>query len=203
MNIKKFDKGMVAANCYVLSGKNEAVVIDPGVNEKMIVDYLVENHLDLKYIVFTHAHIDHILHSRQLKRLTGAKTVIHEDDNALLTDSHKNGAFLFGLTHQYDLADMTVRDNDIISLSDFELKVIHTPGHTPGGICLYHDACLFTGDTLFYLSIGRTDLGMGDYDEIIHSIKDKLFTFPDEVVVYPGHGKNTTIGFEKNNNAYV
>ncbi|MBN2851248.1 MAG: MBL fold metallo-hydrolase [Clostridia bacterium] len=203
MNIKKFDRGMVAANCYILSDENEAVVIDPGVSEKIIMEYLEENQLKLKFIVFTHAHIDHILHSKELKQMTGAKTVIHELDNPLLTDSFKNGAFLFGLNNQYEQADITVKDNDVISFSNVTLTVIHTPGHTPGGMCLYYDNCLFTGDTLFYLSIGRTDLGMGDFHDIIHSIKEKLFTYQDDVVVYPGHGKNTTIGFEKKNNTYI
>ena len=203
MNIKKFDKGMLAANCFLLYKNNEAIVIDPGVKAEYILAFLNENKIRLKYIVFTHAHIDHILHSKKLKDKTSARIIVHELDNELLIDSYKNGSLLFGLNKKFDNGDILVNEKDKIKFADIELDIIHTPGHTPGGICIYYDKHMFTGDTLFYMSIGRTDLGMGNHQQLLDSIKNKLFQYDDDVIIYPGHGTNSTIGFEKNNNTYL
>jgi len=203
MKIKKIAKGMLSANCYILYKNGEAVVIDPGVKAKIIIDFLLENKLSIKYIIFTHGHIDHILYAKELKEETNAKTVVHYLDNELLMNSYKNGAYLFGLNNKFESADILVQDGEQIEFSDIKLNIIHTPGHTPGGICIRYNKHLFSGDTLFYMSIGRTDLGMGDYEQLIDSIKNKLFVLPDSTIVYPGHGKNTTIEDEKRDNLYV
>ncbi|MCK5812086.1 MAG: MBL fold metallo-hydrolase [Clostridiales bacterium] len=203
MKIKKFDKGMVSSNCYVISSKNEAIVIDPGVSEQYILDYINEEQLMINTIVFTHGHIDHILHVEELKKATNAKVAVHFLDNEILTDSYKNGAYLFGLTNKFNKGDILLQSDDYISFGNKKLVVITTPGHTPGSICLKVDNHVFTGDTLFYLSIGRTDLGMGDQQALEKSITEKLLTLPDETIIYPGHGKQSTIGYEKKHNTFI
>jgi len=203
MKVKKIAKGMLSANCYILYKDSEAVVIDPGVKAKVIIEFLKENKLSLKYIIFTHGHIDHILYAKELKNETNAEIVVHYLDNELLVDSYKNGAYLFGLNNKFENGDILVRDGDQLIFSNIKLDIIFTPGHTPGGICIRYKEQLFSGDTLFYMSIGRTDLGMGDHEQLIDSIKNKLFVLSDSTIVYPGHGKNTTIGDEKRENLYI
>lgn len=203
MKIKKFDQGMISANCYVISDNDEAIVIDPGVKEQYILDYVNEQQLLITTIVFTHGHIDHILHVEELKKATNALVAVHSLDNELLTDSFKNGAYLFGLSNKFSKGDILLHNNDNIPFGDKELIVIETPGHTPGSICLKVDNHVFTGDTLFYLSVGRTDLGMGDQQALQQSINEKLLTLPDETIIYPGHGKQSTIVFEKKHNTFI
>lgn len=203
MNIKKFDNGMLAANCYVVDFIKKCIVIDPGVKSDDIIKYTNEKNLEIEYIIYTHAHIDHVLHGDELRDKTKAKVIIHEIDNPLLSDDMKNGALLFGLNNKFGEADILVKDKDTITIEGYDIEIIHTPGHTPGGICIKIDNIVFSGDTLFYNSIGRTDLGAGDTQDLMNSIKNKLFKLDGETIVYPGHGKHTIIQEEKDNNMFV
>lgn len=196
--------GSLQVNCYIIGCEKtkEAVVIDPGDNYDNIAKVLDDNDLDLKYIVITHAHFDHIGANAQLKKKTGAKIILHEDDKTLF-EKLKIQADMFGFdVNPSPPADILVKDGDKIEFGELNLDVIHTPGHSPGCMSLKIDNKVFTGDTLFSNSIGRTDLPGGSFDHIISSIKEKLFVLRDDTIVYPGHGSSTTVGAEKSDNPY-
>ncbi len=198
--------GPLAVNCYVTASETtrEAAVIDPGGDAGKISDVLRKDNLKLKYIILTHAHFDHAGAAAELQEETGAQVLAHEKDALLLKNTDAQAA-LFGMqTSRPPRPDYFLKGGDSIKIGDVEMEVIETPGHTPGGISLYvKDAkVVFTGDTLFWGSIGRTDLPGGDFNTIIHSLKDKLGRLPDDTKVYPGHGDDTTIGLEKQQNPY-
>ena len=166
-------------------------------------DVIDAEKLTLKYIILTHAHYDHIHFLPEYKETYPmAKVVIHELDNAMLGSPRLNASVLFGPAHVYDKADVAVQDGDELMLGDAILSVIHTPGHTPGGICILTENMLFSGDTLFYAGFGRTDLGAGDVKLMAASI-DKLYAMDPTITVYPGHGTKTTIGRERDENPYM
>ncbi|MHB8173041.1 MAG: MBL fold metallo-hydrolase [Nitrospirota bacterium] len=198
--------GALAVNCYIVGSAetNEAAVIDPGDDAAKITAILQKNNLKLKYIIFTHAHFDHAGAAKELHDETNAEVMVHEKDALLLKNTDAQAA-LFGMhAGEPPKPDYFLKGGDIIKIGDVEMEVIETPGHTPGGISLYvkNASAVFTGDTLFWGSIGRTDLPGGDYNTIIHSLKDELGKLPDDTTVYPGHGDDTTIGFEKQQNPY-
>ncbi len=203
MVYKRLMTGMFSSNCYIIGDKGEGAVIDPGVECGEIMAAVAELGLNIKYIILTHVHIDHVCHMDELREKTGASVAAHADDAVYLSNPRLNGSALFGLAKAFGDADITVKDGDILKVGEMELQIIHTPGHSAGGICIKAENRLFSGDTLFRMSIGRTDLGNGDYDELINSIKTKLMVLEDEVEVYPGHGTATTIGYERANNPYV
>ena len=198
--------GPLAVDCYIAGSETtrEAAVIDPGGDAGKIIEALQKNNLKLKYIILTHAHFDHAGAAAELQEETGAQVMVHEKDAILLKNTDAQAA-LFGMqTSRPPKPDYFLRGGDNIKIGDVEMEVIETPGHTPGGISLYvKDAgVVFTGDTLFWGSIGRTDLPGGDFNTIIHSLKDKLGRLPDDTKVYPGHGDDTTIRLEKQQNPY-
>lgn len=203
MQIIKLTSNMLSSNCYIVVSKKEAIVIDPSIEPEFILNKTNEHNTFIKKIIFTHAHIDHIFYSSQLSELTKAQTYGHKDDLCLYNDEHKNGSILFGMRKKFMIYDNELKDNDIITFGDKKAKIIHTPGHTKGCICILIDNYLFTGDTLFFESIGRTDLYTGDMDMLFDSIKNKLYKLPDETVILPGHGIKSTIKHEKENNPYV
>lgn len=202
MFLKRLMTGMLSSNCYIIGDEGEAAVIDPGVEGAEIAKILEAQKLSLKYIVLTHAHIDHILSMEEVRNTCGGSVVIHEEDAALLGNAMFNGSALFGLNKVFKAADLCVKDGDTLELGGLKLEILHTPGHTPGSICVKIGNNLFTGDTLFKLGIGRTDLGAGDQDKMIQSLK-KLMELEDSILVYPGHGSSTDIGYERNNNTYL
>ncbi len=202
MYLKRLMTGMLSSNCYIIGDAGEAAVIDPGVEHKEIVQLLEEQKLCLKYIILTHAHIDHILYMDELRSECGGKVVVHEADELLLGNAVLNGAVLFGLNIVFGNADLCVRDGETLKLGGINLEIIHTPGHTPGGLCVKVQNNLFTGDTLFRLGIGRTDLGAGDYGKLRNSLKE-LMKLDSCLKVYPGHGLETDIGYERENNKYL
>ncbi len=202
MFLKRIATGMVSSNCYILGDSGEAAVIDPGVEQEDIIQILEAQNLTLKYIILTHAHIDHILHMEELLNACGGKTVIHAEDAPLLGNAMLNGSMLFGLTKVFRDADLQVKDGDRLELGGLKLEIIHTPGHTPGSICVRAEDCIFTGDTLFRLSVGRTDLGAGDHDRLMNSLR-RLMKLEEGLKVYPGHGSASDIGYEKENNTYL
>lgn len=203
MIVKRLPTGMLSSNCYIIGDNGEAVIIDPGVESSEILDNVKGLGLEVKYILLTHSHIDHICYMSEVRESTGAKIVIHEKDAVNLSSSWHNGSALFGLDKKFGSPDMMVKDGDTINIGGLTLEIIHTPGHTPGGICIKAEENLFTGDTLFRMSIGRTDLGNGDYNELMDSIKGKLMKLDDDIIVYPGHGASTTIGEERNKNPFI
>lgn len=205
MIIKQLTVGPIMANCYILGCERtrEAAVIDPGDETDKILMSLASEKLTLKHILNTHGHFDHVGGNRRLKDATGADLLIHAADAAMLAQLSASAA-AFGLSAQNSPPpDRTVAEGDRVTFGDIALTVLHTPGHTPGGISFHTDRCVFVGDALFYGSIGRTDFPGGDYDTLIASIRTKLFTLDDDTTVYTGHGPATTVGQEKRSNPFV
>lgn len=197
--------GMLEANCYIYGDADtkEVVVIDPGAEEEKIVRRILENQYVVKYIIATHGHSDHISGIKFLKEKTNAKVAIHENDADYLNDARKNLSAYMGTESIQGEADILLKEGDILTVGKHSLQIIHTPGHTQGGVCILSGNILFSGDTLFQDSIGRTDLPGGNYEQLISSIKEKLLTLDENVKVYPGHGGQTTIKHEKNHNPYL
>ena len=197
--------GPLQANCYLLYDKEggEAVIIDPGYNGKEFIEILNEKNLKLKYIILTHGHGDHIGGVAELLSTLKTELLIHKDDEEMLTDKIKSGTVIIGYPDVNVSATVFINDGDELSLGEEKLNIIHTPGHTKGGISILAGKKLFVGDTLFNGSVGRTDFPGGSFEELKNSIQNKLFTLSEDVVVYPGHGGATTIKKEKNSNPYV
>ncbi|MDD5603158.1 MAG: MBL fold metallo-hydrolase [Eubacteriales bacterium] len=198
-------EGMLASNTYIIGQKGGCgAAVDAGADTGEIIKVLDREKIELKYILLTHAHLDHIVSMDRLREKTGARILIHEDDAPLLSDPVNNGAMLFGRKDAFKAPDILVKDGDTLDLGEVVLNIIHTPGHTPGGICILcgDKGLLFTGDTLFKLSVGRTDLGNGNSCQLGISLK-KIIKLPDDTVVYPGHGEATTIGYERQRNPYL
>ena len=205
MIINTLAVGPLMANCFILGCEKtlNAAVIDPGDDVDQILLSLAESKFKLNYIINTHGHFDHAGGNNKLKLATKASILIHKLDAPMLVQL-ANSASHFGLSVENSPApDKLLEDDDLISFGNITLKVIHTPGHSPGGISLFHDGSLFVGDTLFAGSIGRTDFEGGDYDQLINSVQKKLFLLGDDTKVYTGHGGETTIGQEKSYNPFV
>lgn len=205
MIIKELAVGPIMANCFILGcdETGEAVVIDPGDESEKILLALAESQLTVKHLLNTHGHFDHVGANGKMKEVTGADLMIHPLDAPMLGQLTMAAAS-FGLSAQNSPdADVELNDGDTISFGKYELKVIHTPGHSPGGVSFYKDGHVFVGDTLFSGSIGRTDLPGGDYNTLIDSVQKKLFLLGDDTRVYCGHGPQTTIGQEKRFNPFV
>lgn len=197
--------GPLQVNCYILADEKtkDAVVIDPGDDAEDILRVIREKGLTVKYIVNTHAHFDHVGANHQLKEATGAEILLHEKDAVVLKSSSAHAAAFNVKTTASPPADRFVQHGDVISAGEVSLKVLHTPGHSPGGICLVEQGVVFTGDALFAGSIGRADLPGGDLMTLLGAIKAHLLTLPDETRVFPGHGPDTTIGDERRDNPFL
>lgn len=213
MNIKTFEFNPLGVNTYVLSDETkECVVIDPApfyADEKdLLLNYLFDHGFKVKHILNTHLHFDHIFGINMLADQFNLSVQCHPDDLFLLDDI-AGQMQLFGLpANNADFKPEIggyLNDGDVITFGNQSLQVFHTPGHSPGSVVFYHEAegCVFGGDLLFYAGVGRTDLPRGDYDDLVNSIRTKMFALPDSTVVYSGHGPATTIGFEKKNNPFV
>jgi glyoxylase-like metal-dependent hydrolase (beta-lactamase superfamily II) len=204
LNIYRIPAGIYAANCYVIFSDDtkSGIVVDPGGSADEIIDFVEKNNIDLKYIVLTHGHGDHIGGVKEIKDKYKIPVLIHEDDADMLTDASKNLSGTMASGPIEINADKTLKDGEIIKFGDLEALVLHTPGHTKGGICLKIQDHILTGDTLFKGSIGRTDLYSGDYETLIKSIKTKLLVLSDELIVLPGHGQPSTIRNERLSNPF-
>ena len=217
--------GMLQCNCHIVGDPQtrEAIVIDPGDDAGRILEVVEHNHLKVTAIVVTHTHIDHVIGLRRVHEATGAPVYVHGDDVDLYRMLDVQALWLGWKTPEKVPIDQLVREGDIIRWGRYEAQIFHTPGHTPGSICLYMPSDmpvastdsgaaksaksgtgqLFAGDTLFAGSIGRTDLWGGSFEGILRSLKGKLLELPDDTIVYPGHGNATTIGKERATNPFL
>lgn len=207
MILRTIVAGQLETNCYLIADEKtkEAICIDPGGNVDEIMGEVEKEKLSLKYIINTHGHFDHVGGNDVLKKTTGAKFAIHEEDAAILRTVASQSA-VFGLAAvSSPPPDLLLKDGDEIRVGNMALEVIHTPGHTEGGISLFLDQekILFTGDTIFAGSIGRTDLPGGSYKGLIASIKNKILPLGDDVRILPGHGPETTVGSERKFNKFL
>ena len=207
MRITNLPSGALQANTYLAVDEktNEGFIVDPGGYNKVLTKEVRDNDVKIKYIILTHGHSDHICGVNEHKaEFPDAKIVAYKDEEAMLENPNLNQSPGFGVPYSTK-ADILVSDGDELKVGDVTLKFIHTPGHTEGGMCIYvkEAKALFSGDTLFRQSIGRTDFPGGSYKEIMDSIRKKLFLLPDDTNVFPGHMGPTSIGFEKENNPFV
>lgn len=197
--------GGIETNCYLIGDDKDAILIDPGDDSDKIVGLIKKRKVKVAKIVLTHGHADHIGAVPELKKYTGAPVLIHSEDAIMLTDAMANLSAVFDVPFATNPADGILKDGDIVSAGSINLKVLFTPGHTPGGISLYEkDAgVVFTGDALFAGSIGRTDFPGASHEQLIEAIQEKLLSLRDETIAYPGHGPQSTIGEEKEENPWL
>ena len=204
MILKKLVVGPLASNCYIVGSEStkEGMIIDPADEAGEILKSVEELGLEINLIVLTHGHPDHVGALKEIKEATKAEIVIHTDDAESLQQSFLG--FLFGLSYPSPpAAERLLKGGDSIDIGDLHFLVIHTPGHTEGGICLLGHGVLFSGDTLFNYGIGRYDLPGGNYSQLMDSLQTKLMVLADDTVVYPGHGPDTTIGTERRGNPFL
>ena len=204
MIVEKLVVGPFDTNCYIVGSESnrEGMIVDPGDKAKEILKKVEDLQLDIKLIALTHGHIDHIGALKKIKEATGAEVAIHADDAGSLRKQPLT--IMLGLFYPIPPPpDRLLKDGDSIEVGDLHFAVLHTPGHTPGGICLLGEGVVFSGDTLFNYSVGRADLPGGNESRLMNSIQTRLMTLPDETIVYPGHGPDTTIGAERKGNPYL
>ena len=189
MALRRLVVGPYMSNCYIIGSDSnkEGMIIDPGADGEHIVNNVREMGLSIKYIVLTHGHMDHVGALNKVKEETGGKIAINSSDASFIRAT----------------PDILLNGSDSLDIGDLHFLVLHTPGHSPGGICLYGHGIVFSGDTLFNFSIGRYDFGGGSYSQIMNSIHTKLMVLPDNTVVYPGHGPESTIGAERHGNPFL
>ena len=207
MLINTYVAGPVQANNYLVVDEvsKEAILIDCSDYVEEIIDYVKKNNLKVKYILLTHGHFDHVLGINRMNEVLGAKVYVHEGDKEQVVNT-RAVMTMFGLPTEgveNPKITATLSDAGELTLGNQLIKVIETPGHTPGGVCYLIGNCLFSGDTLFHGTIGRTDLPGGSFQQIKHSVKDVLFALDENIEVYPGHGEPTSIGYEKKFNDIV
>lgn len=197
--------GLLQTNCYIVGCEDtkEGAIIDPGGDAKRILARVEQLGLKIKYVVNTHGHFDHTLANKEVVKATGAPLAIHSADAPMLTEG--GGAFFFGIMGKASPpAEVILDEGQVLTVGEVELQVLHTPGHSPGSICLYseEEGVLFDGDVLFNMGIGRCDLPGGSYSVLMDSIQ-RLLALSDETMVYPGHGPATTIGREQRSNPFL
>lgn len=199
MEVKIIPAGIYDANCYILFDEKtkEAAVIDPGGDTDLILDEIKLLDANVKMILLTHGHADHTGGVVELRDKFKCSVYINEKDSEMI----KKNIPIYGKENEN--GDKYISDGDILKFGEITIKCLETPGHTPGGMCFLTDKAVFTGDTLFYRSVGRTDFEGGDYDTLINSINTKLMNLPEELYVFTGHGPRTSIGFEKKCNPFL
>ncbi|PIE60184.1 MAG: MBL fold metallo-hydrolase [Desulfobulbus propionicus] len=208
MHVQQLIVGMMGVCTYIVSCEKtkKAAIIDPGGDEARILSYCRENELNVQYIINTHGHPDHVCGNGPIQKDTGARIIMHEADIRYFGDPQLKQYFSGLGLPESPPADVVIQDGDTITIGEEVIEVIHTPGHSPGGVCLYTPPHLFTGDTLFVGAIGRTDFPQCSMKELIQSITSRLLSLPTETIVWPGHGyggSQSTIGEEKRSNPYL
>ncbi len=208
MQVHKLVLGEMLVNTYIMHPKDskEAVVIDPGSEDvSLIMDYIRENELNVKYILLTHGHFDHIMGIDALRKEIDAPVCVHSADKDMLTSAELNLSPYMGYDYSFQPADQILEDGQIIEFGGAKFEVLHTPGHSPGGVCFYcaETETLVSGDTLFHGSVGRTDLAGGDRDVLMQSFRKKIWDLPHDMNVYPGHGHETTLFRERIRNPHL
>lgn len=208
MILETLEVGPYMANCYIVGSEKtrKGLVIDPGADAPSILRVVEKHGLSISFVAITHAHIDHIGAIKQVVEATGARLEMHRLDyeGPFLQQMNRMVAqFTGGSVEEFPKPDRMLEDGDIINVGELKFTVIHTPGHSPGGICLYGEGVVFTGDTLFNTGIGRTDFPGCNYEDIMRSIRDRLLTLPGDTTVYPGHGPSTTVRYEKQWNPFL
>ena len=196
--------GRLATNCYVLEKESSAIIVDPGDEPERLLRFIKDIKAKPSAIVATHAHFDHVLGVDHLRRVLRIPFLLHRDDLSILESMQNRARQFVGIeVPQPPKVDRFLEDGDSLGIGSETIKVLHTPGHSPGSISLSGDGYVLTGDALFNQSIGRTDLPGGDLRTLMHSIRERLFKLDDDTIVYPGHGPETTIGDEKLANPFV
>lgn len=205
MKIIRLEVGQLGANCYIVYCEKtlQGMVVDPGGSGSDIIAVLKRENIKVTCIVNTHGHADHIAANDEIKAATGAPVWIHSEDAKMLVSPQGNLSSYIGNQLICEEAGRLLSDGDNITVGELEFTVLHTPGHTLGGICIYGNDVLFSGDTLFEQSVGRTDFPGGSHSQLLSSIKKKLFVLADDTVVLPGHGQSTTIGVERQLNPFI
>jgi len=205
LEIKRLDNGLFESNTWLIAENGFCTVVDCGAPARDIVEAASRMGARITDLVLTHGHVDHIWQAEALKSMTGARISLHQRELALYQDEKLNGYAMFGYRRSeiFPLPDHLLADGDMLETGGPVFRILHTPGHTSGCICLLTGNHLFTGDTLFRRGVGRTDLPTGQARELIRSIRETLYTLDDELVVHPGHGADTTIGEEKKANPHV
>ena len=204
MILKKLELGMFASNCYVVGDEStkEGMIIDPGADASQILRAVEDLGLNIKVIALTHSHMDHVGALREVKEATGAEIAIYTDEAEFLQKQPLRGIFN-PFSQPLPPPDRLLKEGDTIDIGSLHFRVLHTPGHTPGGICLLEEGIVLSGDTLFNFGIGRADFPGASYDQEIDSIQSKLMTLPDNTVVCPGHGADITMGVERKVNPFL
>ena len=206
MIVKRDILGMIGTNCYYIYDEEskKAIVIDPADNYAKLLATLNKLEIVPVAVLLTHGHFDHIMAADKIRTEYGIKVYIGEHEADVVTNPNLNLSAAMAVPASVK-PDVLVKDNEVLDIEGITIKAIHTPGHTKGGMCYYlpKENVVFTGDTLFYESVGRTDFPTSSTSQLVRSIKDKLFELPDETICYPGHGDSTQIAYEKENNPFV
>ena len=207
MEIKRLIVGMVQTNCYIAvhPETKEAVIVDPGDEAARIEDALAQTGAKAKAILLTHGHFDHVTAMEELRRDLGVPVYACEQEQAVLADPDKNLSVQFQGGGLHLKADMLLKDGETFEAAGYTFQMLHTPGHTVGGCCYYlpKEHRLFSGDTLFCASIGRTDLPTGSSSQLVRSVKEKIMILPEDTKIYPGHMEETSVQFEKEHNPFI
>lgn len=201
MKVKKMPVGMYAANCYILIEEESKVgcIVDPGGDADFVMEEAEKSNIDIKFILLTHGHVDHVGAVSTIKKKLNIPVYISKEDKELMNKNQ----MVFGEMWNETPEDKEIKDGDILELGNLKIKCIATPGHTPGGMCFLVENVVFTGDTLFYSSIGRTDFPGGNHRQLISSINNKLMVLKDDIIVLPGHERDSIIRFEREHNPFL
>lgn len=205
MIIRKLELGPFASNCYIVGSEatRDGMIVDPGTMGDQIMHWVHETGLEVGTIALTHGHMDHTGALAEVKEATGAEVAIHADDAPYLSGNSPMSRAFGGSAKDMPAPDRLLHEDDTIDIGDLHFRVLHTPGHTPGGICLLEDGIVFTGDTLFQFGVGRTDFPGGSHELLIANIREKLMTLPDDTIVCPGHGPDTKVAVERRVNPFL
>ena len=205
MKIIAMEVGVIGTNCYFVINEEQktGVIIDPGGDADQILEKIRQKGIAIEAIFLTHGHSDHIMAVDEVREATGAKVYISEADADMLTKASSNLSVYMGAGREFKATDEFLIDGETITAAGLKFKVVATPGHTKGGVCLICEDTIFCGDTIFSESIGRTDFPGGSYSQILQSIKTKIMVLPDEMKLLPGHGPATTIGWERRRNPFL